>query len=111
MTVITLYTTWPSADAAEACARALVEAQVAACCTLLPGAVSLYRWEGAVQRDAEVVLLIKTTPAQAKSARALILAAHPYDVPCVLAWPADPQASHGPYMDWAAASVVSDGSP
>lgn len=100
MAAVTLYTTWPSLESAEACARALVEARLAACCTLWPGAVSIYRWEGALARDLEVVLLVKTNTQLAAAARAAIVAQHPYALPCVAAWPIAPDESHPAYLAW-----------
>ncbi|MET0181722.1 MAG: divalent cation tolerance protein CutA [Caulobacterales bacterium] len=98
MDPVTLYSTWPNQEAAEACAALLIEAGAAACVTLLPGARSIYRWKGEVQRDAEVIMLVKT--AAADTARALILAHHPYDLPAIAAWPIAANLSHAPYLAW-----------
>ena len=45
-----VYTTYPSAVEAEKAGRALVERSLAACVNILPGMISLYRWEGAIDR-------------------------------------------------------------
>jgi periplasmic divalent cation tolerance protein len=55
------FCTCPSAEVAEALARDLVEARLAACVNLLPGVQSVYRWQGAVETAAEVMLWAKTT--------------------------------------------------
>jgi periplasmic divalent cation tolerance protein len=85
--LISVYITAPDAAAAEAIGRALVEEQLAACANVLPGAVSLYRWEGAVQREQEAVLLLKTRAELFDALAARARALHPYEVPCVVAWP------------------------
>lgn len=101
MQPVTLYCTWPNDAAAKACARALIEARAAACVTLLPGARSTYRWEGEIQEDEEVVMLVKTAAPEA--ARALLLARHPYDLPAIAAWPIEANLSHADYLNWVAA--------
>ena len=76
--------TAPGADAAEAVVRSLLDERLVACGNVLPGAVSLYRWEGAVHRDEEAVVILKTVrrlvPRVIERARAL----HPYEVPELL---------------------------
>lgn len=102
MDALLLYSTWPDRESAENAARGLIEAHLAACVTLLPQAISLYRWEGAVQTDQEVVMLAKTTAERAPAAREAILAGHPYDLPCILALNVDGARSHTPYLEWLA---------
>lgn len=100
MDALILYSTWPDRETAETAARRLIEADLAGCVTLLPQAHSFYRWEGEIQADAEVLMLAKMTAAQAGPARAALLAAHPYDLPCILALPIDNGASHAGYVAW-----------
>ena len=57
---VLIYATYPDPETAEAGGRALVEAGLAACVNILPGMVSVYRWEGAVERSEECVMIIKT---------------------------------------------------
>jgi len=52
--------TAPDPDTAAALARALVEERLVACVNLVPGVRSIYRWEGAVEEAAEVLLVVKT---------------------------------------------------
>ena len=88
---------------AETLARALVEARVAACVNVLPSITSIYRWQGAVSRDTEALLLIKTTDVAFDALRREVLAHHPYELPEVIAL--DVAAGHAPYLEWVAASV------
>ena len=55
-----VYTTYPAIVEAERAGRALVERRLCACVNILPGMVSIYRWQGAVERGDEVVMIIKT---------------------------------------------------
>jgi periplasmic divalent cation tolerance protein len=97
-----LLTTLPSREDARRLARMLVEEKLAACAQLLP-IESFYRWEGAVQNEAEVLLLVKTRTSLFDNAIAAIKAAHPYSVPQIVGWPFS--AGHGPYLDWIDAST------
>jgi periplasmic divalent cation tolerance protein len=77
--------TCASEEAAAALATALVEERLAACGNILPGVRSIYRWQGAVQHDAEVLLLLKTVTPRLPALSARIRELHAYDVPEVLA--------------------------
>jgi periplasmic divalent cation tolerance protein len=88
------------ADQAEALARRLVEARVAACVNVVPKLASIYRWQGAVHTDTEALLIIKTTAARFDDLKRAVLAAHPYELPEVIA--VDITAGHAPYLDWIA---------
>ena len=81
-------TTFADAPAAEAAVRALVNERLAACGTLIPGAVSIYRWKEAVERADEVVVVLKTRPALWGSLRDRLRALHPYETPEIVALPA-----------------------
>lgn len=89
---------------AETLARALVEARVAACVNVLPAVASIYRWQGAVTRDEESLLVIKTTATGFEALRSEVLARHPYELPEVIA--IDVAEGHEPYLEWIAASVA-----
>lgn len=77
----------PDPDTARELAKQLVEARLAACVTLLPGAESVYRWKGQIETDAECLLLAKL-PAGSEHFAALrdaVLADHPYELPEIIA--------------------------
>jgi periplasmic divalent cation tolerance protein len=86
------------AEDAERIARALVERRLAACVNVLPGLVSFYRWKGAIERDAEQLLVIKTRRDRFEALREAIVALHPYEVPEIVALPVE--AGHAPYLAW-----------
>ena len=93
-----VYVTCPDAGVAESIGRALVEESLAACANVVPGLVSIYVWEDALQRDAEVALLLKTRSALFEALAARVAELHPYEVPCVVAWPI--LAVAAPYGAW-----------
>jgi periplasmic divalent cation tolerance protein len=85
--ILIVMTNLPNAQAAEDIASTLVEARLAACVNLLPAVQSVYRWQGKVERTTEVTLLIKTTKRHYAALEAAIRAAHPYELPEVIALP------------------------
>ncbi|KIG13369.1 Periplasmic divalent cation tolerance protein CutA [Enhygromyxa salina] len=92
-----LLCTAPS-EVAPDLARALLQAKLIGCANLVPAVRSLYWWDGEIQDDAEVLLLMECTEARADEAVAALAAAHPYDVPKILV--IEPNAVNGPYLDW-----------
>lgn len=96
--VVTVLMTAPDIDVAESVVRGLLDERLIACGNLLPGAVSLYRWEGDIQRDEEAVVVLKTlrrlVPRLLERAGEL----HPYDVPELLVQPV--LAGGAEYLEW-----------
>lgn len=95
---VLIYTTFPTVEAAEATGRSLVEARLVACANILPGMVSLYEWKGALQRDQEVVMILKTAAARHSAVVAAVAAHHPYEIPAVLAFAVC--EGHPAYLAW-----------
>jgi periplasmic divalent cation tolerance protein len=82
-----VYTTYPSIVEAEVAGRALVERRLCACVNILPGMISYYWWQGAIERADEVVMIIKTRATLAEAVRAAVKAMHSYTTPAVLVIP------------------------
>ena len=80
-------TNLPDADSAKQVARQLVEQRLAACVNILPACTSVYRWNDAVESATEVPVLIKTTLARYPALQAALTAAHPYELPEIVAVP------------------------
>lgn len=100
-------TTLPSPAEAERLATQLVDEGLAACVNIVPGLVSIYRWQDAVQRDAELLLVLKTTEAGYPGLEARLRELHPYQVPEILAL--TPSAGLPAYLGWLATSLsISD---
>ena len=90
----------PSRELALSIGGQLVGAGLAACVNLLPPCVSIYRWAGRVQRDEEHPMLLKTTRARYPELEAALRAAHPYELPEIIAVPL--AAGLPDYLAWVA---------
>jgi periplasmic divalent cation tolerance protein len=93
--------TAPEPETAGRIARTLVEERLAACVNVLPGIRSTYRWQGAVQQDDEVLLVIKTRADRLVTLTGRVRDLHPYELPEVLALPA--AGGSADYLAWVAA--------
>jgi periplasmic divalent cation tolerance protein len=86
---------------AQALARTLVERRLAACVNVVPGVVSIYRWQGEVHADPESLIVIKTTRDRLADLLAALHELHPYEVPEALV--VAPESGAAPYLRWLAA--------
>lgn len=93
-----VYCTCPDRKTADGLASELVSAGLAACVNLLPGVESVYRWQGKIARDSEILLLIKSDDAHFGALKDTISRLHPYEVPEIIAVPVE--AGHQPYLEW-----------
>jgi len=93
-----VYTTYPSVVEAEKAGRALIERTLAACVNILPGMVSLYRWQGAIERGEEAVMIIKTRASLAEAVRAAVKEMHSYETPAILVIPLE--SVDAAYLGW-----------
>ena len=90
--------TAPDADTAAGLARQLVEERLVACANLVPAVRSIYRWEGAVADDSEVLLVLKTARDRLEQVAARVKDLHPYELPEVVALPI--VGGSRDYLDW-----------
>ena len=88
---------------AVAVARVLVEERLAACVNVLPAMTSIYRWEGAVQQDAEEQVVIKTSTDRLAALETRIRQLHSYELPELLVITADAGAEA--YLKWVGVST------
>jgi len=103
MNALLVLTNLPDRETAERLAGALIEQRVAACVNILAPCLSVYRWKGAVQREDEHPVLIKTTAERYPALEAAIRAAHPYELPEIIAVPIE--RGLPAYLDWVAAET------
>jgi periplasmic divalent cation tolerance protein len=98
VTTILVLTTLPDAEQARTLIRDLVEQRLVACGTIVNQVTSVYRWEGKIEEALEAQVILKTRGDRWEELRSVVAAAHPYDVPELLAVPI---ASGLPaYLDW-----------
>ena len=95
--------TAPSGAVAISLARTLVEEGLIACANLVPHVRSIYRWEGKVVDEEEVLMVMKTRASAFEALRARVSAIHPAEVPEVIQL--DVSAGHQPYLDWVLGAV------
>jgi periplasmic divalent cation tolerance protein len=96
--MLVVLTTTPNAEEAEALAEKIVEAKLAACVQVLPAMKSFYFWEGAMRKETEHLLLIKTLPEKFDALEKFIQTNHSYSVPEIVALPAEKVSES--YLGW-----------
>ena len=94
----TIYVTAPDMDEAELLASTLLNEHLIACANILPGMTSLYRWQGEVNCDSEVAILMKTRAVLAEAVTERVRQLHSYDCPCVTVWPIE--GGNTEYLNW-----------
>lgn len=102
--IVLVITNLPDEQSAARLAQQLVEARVAACVNQLAPCTSTYRWQGNIETATEVPLLIKTTSAAYPRLEQLIRAAHPYELPEIIAVPVT--AGLPAYLDWVSRETI-----
>lgn len=100
---VLVYSTCPDEATAREIGGALVGERMAACVNVIPGMRSIYRWEGEIAEDAEVVMIAKTRAALADDVTKAIIARHPYDTPAVIVLAA--AGGSAEFLDWIAAET------
>jgi len=95
---IVVLNTCETEEDAERLARALVEARLAACVSVVPGLRSFYHWHGALESGSECLIMIKTSRALFPALQLEIEKIHPYAVPELLALPVVAGAEN--YLNW-----------
>ena len=85
--VAVIYSTIGSIEDARRIAKTLVEEQIVACVNILPKIESIYRWEGKIENDEELVIIAKTTDQNVKKAIERIKSLHTYELPDIIVLP------------------------
>jgi len=95
---VIVYTTCGNATEAEALARDLIDNRLAACVNVIPGLLSYYRWQGKIENDAELMMMIKTSRHLLGEVHATLDRMHSYELPEMIVVPIlDGSTS---YLDW-----------
>lgn len=95
---LTVLCTVPDLNSGQRIAQTLVHERLAACVNLLPGITSVYCWQGEVQENHELLLIIKTRQAHYGALEARIRELHPYEVPEIIAHKIE--AGLPSYLEW-----------
>lgn len=98
--------TCPDRDTAADLASRLVAEHLAACCNLIEGLTSVFRWEGKVEEDPEVLLVAKTTVERYPALERSLRDNHPYELPEIIAVPV--VAGLPGYLAWVAEETATD---
>jgi periplasmic divalent cation tolerance protein len=101
---LVVLTTLATAEDARQLVKALVGERLVACGTLLPGARSIYRWEGELTEEDEVLVVLKTDVSKWEALAAAVRARHPYEVPELLALPVERGLDR--YLVWLTSEVT-----
>ncbi|MEQ9887741.1 divalent cation tolerance protein CutA [Pectobacterium zantedeschiae] len=100
---VVILCTAPDDACAQQLANSLLEMRLAACVTLLPGAHSLYYWEGKLEQQSEVQMLIKSDTSHQQTLLTHLKQQHPYDTPELLVLPVS--GGDSDYLTWLNASL------
>ena len=98
-----VFCTIDSAESARTLAGRLVRDRLAACVNIIGNVTSVYKWEGRIEEDAELLMVIKTREGRLQELMDRISELHPYDVPEILSWPV--QKGNQAYLDWVVAET------
>lgn len=96
--VIVAFSTCPDEATAQRLAQALVSERLATCVNRVGGVTSTYFWDGRLQDDSEILLIIKTTAARQAELQARLKALHPYELPELVFLPVT--GGNEPYLQW-----------
>ncbi len=95
---VVVFCTAPDMKQAERIGEAVVTERLAACCNIVPGLKSIYRWKGKVMSEAEVLCILKTRKTLFDALKKRIVELHSYEVPEVIA--VDITSGFGSYLNW-----------
>ncbi len=98
MTYQIVLTTCPDLATAKSIATQLVGHKLAACVSIVPGLLSIYEWQGALEESAELLLLAKSRTDAFEALAAAIRGHHPYELPEIIAVPIE--SGFAPYLAW-----------
>ena len=104
---IIVFMTAGSVDEANRLADMLVDKRLAACVQIMPEMESVYRWQGKVERQREVLLVAKTLSSKFAELEREVVKLHSYETPEIVAFPLT--AGSAPYLEWLSANVSEKG--
>ena len=102
--IVAVLVTCPNRRVADAVGKTVVEERLAACANIIPGLTSIYRWQGKLCRDREVLVIMKTRRSRFPALARRVRAVHPYTVPEIIAVPVTFGSAE--YLAWVAESTI-----
>lgn len=102
---LVILNTCPNKETATEVANTLIQRRLAACVNILPGLTSVYHWQGQIESEEEILLLIKSTQAAFDVVKDTICEIHPYELPEIVAVPL--VGGLDTYLSWIDANVQS----
>ena len=96
--LIIAYCPCPSKEEAKTIAKTIINENLAACVNIIPGGISVYKWDGEVCMDEEIYVLFKTREEMFEKLKDRIVECHSADLPCVLGLPVG-KVNNG-FLDW-----------
>ncbi|RUS88316.1 hypothetical protein EGW08_003954, partial [Elysia chlorotica] len=100
------FVTVPSMEVAKKLAGDLVKKRLAACVNIIPGVTSVYEWEGKIEEDSELILMVKTLTNKVDELSEYVKNNHPYDCAEVISSPID--NGNAPYLKWISQTVLGE---
>lgn len=95
---VIVYVTAPNIKVAKEIGKTLVAEKLAACVSVIDNVHSIYHWQGKIEEEAEIILMIKTTSELISKIKAKILSIHPYEVPEIIVSPII--EGYSTYLNW-----------
>ncbi|XP_077052893.1 protein CutA homolog [Siphateles boraxobius] len=92
------FVTCPNDTVAKELARGIVEKKLAACVNIIPQITSVYEWQGKIEEDTEVLMMIKTRSSKIPAVAEYVRSHHPYEVAEVISFPI--HQGNPPYLKW-----------
>jgi len=88
MTIVMIYTTFPTKSEAKKIGRELVARKLAACVNIFPRMTAIFEWEGEIQEGRETAMIIKTVETRRDAVYELLKSMHSYTTPAFLVYSA-----------------------
>ncbi len=101
--MILIYVTFETNDNARAVAKDLIEERLVSCANIFPPIQSIYKWDGQMQEESEIVVIFKTHAELFEQVEKRIKSLHSYETPCIVALPVEKSSKE--FVGWVSSSI------